>query len=96
MVTRSLRRRIKKARLDVVLNDKNVKICDNFQHLVELYPDDEEPLVKQNPKLKLIYTAKYSKMVKELNEYYLEHKDDPDYDPYAHDDDDDDEEEEEE
>jgi hypothetical protein len=84
MITRLLRLRIKKASIEAVKYDKHVKICDTFQDLVELYPSDGPPLCVQNPKLKVIKTARYKKMMKELEANYLKHKDNgDDYDPYA-------------
>jgi len=61
-----LRRRIKKAELEAVLNDPKIKICNTFQDLVEQYTDDDEP-VRKNPNQRCIWTPGYRKMIEELS-----------------------------
>ncbi len=67
MITRLLRRRIKKASLDVVIRDRNIMVLDSFTDMVEAYAPDGGR-VKRNPRLKVIETARYQKMIKELSE----------------------------
>ncbi len=66
MITRSLRRRAKKAMIDVVLKDRKIKILDTFTDLVSLYTNDDPP-VRINPDQTCIETARYRKMIKELS-----------------------------
>lgn len=66
MIIRSLRRRIKKANLDVVHKDRKVMVLDTFTDMVDVY-DPDEGKIRKNPNLKCIETRRYKKMIEELS-----------------------------